>query len=190
MLLLLAPLMLACQANSNSNPHAASAAPQRWHLHLQSPSAIRQQHRVMIRSGFDLQLSPDMEQALHQGIPLHLTVDTRAARYRRFWAWLVSEQKQQWRIQYLPLSRQYALTAPDSTRTTYSRLRHLRAALKAPQQFTLALPEQSRLDVPYQVQIRAHMDIQALPSPLRLPALFSPQWHLASGWNTWLLDPV
>ncbi|MCG8465415.1 MAG: DUF4390 domain-containing protein [Xanthomonadales bacterium] len=190
MLLLLAPLMLACRANNEGTIHPTSAAQPRWYLHLQSPSAQRHQRMVMIRSGFDLQLSPDMEQALHQGIPLHLTVDTRAARYRRFWAWLVSEQKQQWRIQYLPLSRQYALTAPDGARSTYSRLRHLRAALKTPHQFALALPEPARLDVPYQVQIRAHMDIQALPSPLRLPALFSPQWHLASGWNTWLLDPV
>ncbi|HIC80425.1 MAG TPA: DUF4390 domain-containing protein, partial [Kiloniellaceae bacterium] len=143
---------------------------------------------VHIHSGIDLEHSPAAEQALHQGIPLNLRVDSRIARYRRFWAWLVQERRWQWRISYLPLSRQYVLDYPNGDRTTYARLRHLRSALRVSRAFTLNYPQSDDPKARYQVQIRGYIDIQALPSPLRLPALFSPQWRLNSGWRTWLMD--
>lgn len=185
MLLCVAVLNSACQPTKDASAEAELSGG----LTLDWPQAQIQpsQRRVVLQSGFDLELSQDAEQALHQGIPLHLAVDLRIARHHRFWAWLVEEQRQVWRISFLPLSRQYVLVDPQGERSTFSRLRHLRAALRQPHRFQLHWPEDIPVPARFQVQLRAAIDIQALPSPLRLPALFSRQWRLRSGWTTWQL---
>lgn len=185
-LLYVAVLISACQAPAGDT----IAADDNGWLHLDQAHAQAYAERVELDSGFDLELSRDAEQALHQGIPLHLAIDLRIARHHRFWAWLVEEQRQVWRISYLPLSRQYVLTNPQGERATFSRLRHLRAALRQPHHFQLAWPPDTPPGTNFQVQLRAAIDIQALPSPLRLPALFSRQWRLRSGWTTWQLGTV
>lgn len=179
--------------------HSAPDTPAVWHLALHQAKASRQSatpgseprqsDQITISSGFDLVLSPDAEQALHQGITLQLSVHVRNAQHYRFWALLQAEQKHLWTIDYLPLSRQYRLRTPDGQQHHYTRWRHLSAALKEPQNFTFEL-ETAAPDTTYQVQIRAHIDLQELPAPLRLPALFSPQWQLTSGWSTWILAPA
>ena len=37
----------------------------------------------------------------------------------------------------------------------------------------------------YSVDVRASLDIEALPTPLRPVAYTSFAWHLNSGWTTW-----
>ena len=39
----------------------------------------------------------------------------------------------------------------------------------------------------YLVRMRAHLDIETLPAPLRPVAYTSPSWHLNSGWTTWTI---
>ena len=41
----------------------------------------------------------------------------------------------------------------------------------------------------YSVEVRASLDIEALPSPLRPVAYTSLAWRLNSGWSTWKLAP-
>lgn len=168
--------------------HSTTRQENTWFLQLDSAGSAIDTEHIIVRSGFDLNLSPDAEQALHQGIPLSLAVDARIARNYGLWAWLIDEQQAIWRLTYLPLSRQYALHRPSGERSLYSRLRHLRAALREPHLFQLSRPAEVKTPQRYQVQLRAYIDIQALPSPLRLPALFSSQWQLHSGWQTWQLD--
>lgn len=177
-------IMLPCAALmlSACKPNSQSANP--WGLHLLNAQSHVEYGAVIINSGIELDLSPDTEQALRQGIPISLVMDARIARHRHFWAWLIEEQQLTWRISYLPLSRQFALIGPTGQRTTYSRLRHLIAALREPRLIRLQAGGGTE-DARYQVQLRVYLDIQSLPSPLRLPALFSPQWRLKSAWTTW-----
>jgi hypothetical protein len=55
----------------------------------------------------------------------------------------------------------------------------------------LQLLDQSRLepDVPYEVQIRASLDIEELPLPLRPMAYLYPSWKQSSEWTKWPLTP-
>ena len=181
MLLCAATLLTSCQ------PHGQQEA--QWHLTLHQAQVARTQGQILIHSGLDLLLSPDVEQALHQGIALRFNVQLRSARHYRFWALLMDQQTHTWTINYLPLSRQYRLTSPTGQQRLYTRWRHLNAALKEQQHFVFDL-DSTQANFDYQVQLRAALDLQSLPAPLRLPALFSAQWRLASGWNTWLLAPA
>src|SRR5437868_4182547 len=51
----------------------------------------------------------------------------------------------------------------------------------------LPLPETTTLaaDDDYNVQLRVHLDIEALPAPLRPVAYTTLSWHLNSGWTSW-----
>ncbi len=41
----------------------------------------------------------------------------------------------------------------------------------------------------YEVLMQAELDIESLPSPLRLLAYITPSWRLNSDWYTWSLTP-
>jgi hypothetical protein len=43
-------------------------------------------------------------------------------------------------------------------------------------------------DTDYRVRIRASLDIESLPTPLRLLAYFRSAWRLTSEWSTWPLQ--
>jgi hypothetical protein len=40
----------------------------------------------------------------------------------------------------------------------------------------------------YEVQLRARLDLDALPRPLRTVAYITPDWRLVSDWYQWRLD--
>jgi hypothetical protein len=44
-------------------------------------------------------------------------------------------------------------------------------------------------DTEYEIQIRASLDIEELPLPLRPTAYLKPSWKLSSGWSKWPLTP-
>ena len=48
--------------------------------------------------------------------------------------------------------------------------------------------ERLSADSRYTARIRARLDIEALPSPLRPIAYLSPQWRLNSGWFEWGIE--
>jgi len=141
---------------------------------------------IDIVTGLDLQLSDAANEALQQGLELTLAAEARIGRRHPGWAWQVYHRRFEWQIAYLPLSRHYRLVAPDGRTVTYARWRHLVTALAEPQTLPLDWRPESGERATYQVQLRVWLDRQKLPSPLRLPALFSRDWRHASGWHTWL----
>ena len=40
----------------------------------------------------------------------------------------------------------------------------------------------------YLIKVRAQLDIESLPAPLRPVAYASPSWHLNSGWTEWKIQ--
>jgi hypothetical protein len=55
----------------------------------------------------------------------------------------------------------------------------------------IPIAENSQIDssLDYQVGIRARLDLESLPAPLRPLAYISPSWRMSSGWYQWTLDP-
>jgi hypothetical protein len=119
-----------------------------------------------------LRLAPsaDLLAALDRGVPLVLRVELVARGRRRLHALHRIE------LRYLPLARRYAWTDLDAGATrTFARRSLLLAALDR-----VRLP----LDVAWtglpagtRCTLAVALDVDALPPPLRLPALLSPRWR-------------
>lgn len=130
-----------------------------------------------------LVLSDEAKDALNHGVPLaiHTELELQLAGSRG----TISQASREFEIRYLPLSNRYQLvTRNPASVHTYPRLRHVLAELGAVS-FSLAPGPLPAGD--YQLRARSALDRQAMPPPMRLPAWFSAQWKLDSGWQTWPL---
>lgn len=140
--------------------------------------------QVRVRIEQRLQLSGEARRALQHGVPLNLQLELRlrGAEGRS----VLAEANRTWEIRYLPLSERYQLTSlDDDTVRTWPRLRHVLAEL-ARLEFVFETGPLAVAD--YRVLARSHIDTRGLPAPMRLPALFDPEWRHASPWSVWPLQ--
>jgi len=145
---------------------------------------------VYLSAHIDLDLSAEAVRALENGVPL--TIELQIAVTRPRWWWFdedVAYLTQRYRIRFHALSRRYVLTSLNSgeSRSYNSRdavLERL-GELKALPLLDRGLLEPGET---YQVGLRARLDLDALPRPLRASAYVSPQWRLVSDWFTWQLS--
>lgn len=139
----------------------------------------------------DYAFSDEALEALANGVPLTLEVHIQV-RPKDSWIWETSlvDQRLRYRLVYKPLSDSYlvARLPGDQGRSYVTR----EAALAALGELRdLQLLGEGRLDPDrdYEVHIRASLDIEELPLPLRPMAYLSPSWKQASDWSTWPLNP-
>ena len=139
----------------------------------------------------DYRFSAEALEALENGVPLTILVQIQV---RRVDAWLWEDSKSdlqlRYAIRYKPLSERYEVYRLPGTegRSFVSR----DAAIRALGEITgLSLIGAANLDpdTEYEVQIRASLDIEELPLPLRPMAYLKPSWKLSSGWSKWPLTP-
>jgi hypothetical protein len=139
----------------------------------------------------DYRFSSEALEALENGVPLTILVQIQV---RRVGAWLWEDSRLdlqlRYAIRYKPLSERYEVYRLPGTegRSFVSR----DAAIRALGEITgLSLIGETSLepDTEYEVQIRASLDIEELPLPLRPMAYLKPSWKLSSGWSKWPLTP-
>lgn len=122
----------------------------------------------------DLRFSKPMRDALDAGLPLRLSYRVRGcagALARRIDV----------DLRHSALTRRYELHVDAAEPRYFARRSALYAALD---QLRLPLGDAAFLDCPGSVQL--HLDLAALPAPLRLPALLQPQaWRMRSTVRTW-----
>lgn len=132
--------------------------------------------------------NPALE-ALQNGVPLNVELDMEVRR-RRAWVWdeTVYSLTQRFRLEYHTLSRQYLVSNLNSgERRGFS---GRAAALKFMGQISdFPFLDQGLLasNERYEAALRARLDIESLPAPLRLFAYLSDDWRLASEWYAWPL---
>jgi hypothetical protein len=137
----------------------------------------------------ELVLTPKVEEALAKGIPLEILLEVRLYRERPWW-W--NEKLGDWKlkreIRYHALSGQYLVTLSQAKTEIPESHTSLTEALRAlgslnEMRFVLEAPPDAA-DV-HVARLRASLDIEALPAPLRPVAYTSLAWHLNSGWGRW-----
>ncbi|MCG5496433.1 DUF4390 domain-containing protein [Ectothiorhodospira variabilis] len=160
-----------------------------------APLKVRSAHTelanglYLLNATIDYRLTPNLEEALHNGVKLTFEVQVEISRGRD-WIWdaTVAELSQRYRLEYHALSRLYVLTHLNTgvKRTFY----RLESAL-----FTLGeLDELPLLDASllqdgqeYEARVRARLRVDALPLPLRVRGYVMRDWSPASDWYTWSL---
>lgn len=143
----------------------------------------------LLRADIDYVLTNPVKEALLNGVSLVFSLEIELLEYHDWW--LNSEVaylEQRYRLQYHALSRKYVLENLNTrVQETFSdlgaTLQHLGRVVNFP------LIDSTLLDVEstYFFQIRASLDIDELPLPLRVRAYLYSDWSLSSNWRTrWL----
>ena len=137
-----------------------------------------------------LVLSSEALNALSSGVPLTIELQLQLIRDRRFW-WDDAEAELAWRyeLEYRPLSQRYLVRNinsgdQDSFATLYSALNNLGRVQGLP------VIDEALLEPgdDYRLRLRALLNTQQYPAPLRLLFFWRDEWQLESEWYEWLLE--
>lgn len=156
---------------------------------------IRSAEVVLINKVFHLNADIDYQftekalEALEKGVPLTLRLDIEIVRARRYlWDEEVATLEQRYQIQSHALTKQYLVTnlnsgSQHSLPTRQVAITVLGTVVELP------LLDKKFLEpgVNYFVNIRASLDIESLPVPIRMLAYVLPAWHMSSQWYQWPL---
>jgi hypothetical protein len=138
---------------------------------------------------FDVQLSPQLEEAINRGIALYFVVDFEMARPR--WYWFDEKPvvaTQTYKITYTPLLRQYRLSV-GSVYQNFATFREVTRVLSRLRGWHVADAGAFKKDQVYQASVRMRLDTAQLPKPFQLNAISSRDWNLASDWRSWTITP-
>ena len=137
----------------------------------------------------DIELSEEAYRALRHGVSFEIHVHFQL-RLRRDWFWdkTISEKILIYKLEHKPLTENF-LTTDLLTGLRHSHdnldaaLNHIKIISK------MSLFEQNLLikDKIYIARIRAYLDIESLPPPMRPQAYFSSNWELTNEWYKWEL---
>ncbi|HLA75437.1 MAG TPA: DUF4390 domain-containing protein [Gammaproteobacteria bacterium] len=144
----------------------------------------------VLNAEIDYRFNDEVLEALENGVPLTLEVDIEILRPRQ-WMWneTFTSLRQRYRLLYHALTQQYLVKNINSD-IQYN-FPTQQAAITALGTITDLPLLDKRLLEPgeqYLARMRANLDLESLPTPLRLLAYLSPQWHLDSEWFTWPLQ--
>ena len=155
-------------------------------------------NNVLELSGqLELELSRKTEEALSKGIPLEVIFELNLFRDRvLIWDQRLHEWQFQRKILFHALSNQYLITTrlPDSepVQESFPSLQEALTSMGSFENLELKLDDSDAnngiiFDSSSQLymDIRARLDIESLPTPLRPVAYTSRSWRLNSGWSSW-----
>ena len=145
-------------------------------------------HRLDSR--LQLVLSSEALEALNSGVPLTIELQMQVIRVRRLYMdALDAELAVRFELEYRPLSQRYIVRNlnsgdQDSFATLYSALNNLGRVQGLPViDDALLEPRKS-----YRIRVRAMLQTQQYPAPLRLLFFWRSQWQLQSEWFEWILE--
>jgi hypothetical protein len=137
----------------------------------------------------DYNFSDNALEALENGVPLTLEVHIQVRRADG-WIWETSlvDARLRYRILYKPLSGRYLVSQlPAGAGRTYITREAALAALGEMRGLDLVSAKRLEPGEDYEVHIRASLDIEELPLPLRPMAYLRPSWKQSSDWTKWPL---
>jgi hypothetical protein len=135
-------------------------------------------------------LSSEAREALQSGVPLTIRIDVELLHGRRWWFDNeTATLRQLYQLEYHALSERYIVTNlnsgdQDSFPALFSALNVLGRVDRLP------LIDASVLDPDrdYELRLRAVLDVEQFPGPLRLLAFWRRDWSLGSEWYRWPLQ--
>lgn len=172
-------LCVGCQAE----PEQARAVS----LDLVDPRPIWVGGELHIDTALDWRPDDAVIEALHHGVVVPLELSVRISRHHGVVASEDRTHHHRFEIRYLPLLRDYEMwDVRADERMLFPRLGILTQALARPRQFDTGLTQSEIAERRWQVQLRAHLDLSRLPSPMRLPVWFDSRWRAEGPWHTWV----
>ncbi|MGH8551614.1 MAG: DUF4390 domain-containing protein [Methylococcales bacterium] len=159
---------------------------------IRSAEVVPSEQAYVLNADVDYRFSPRAEDALQHGVPLTMVVKIRVNQYRRLlWNKTVFSKNMTYRLSYHALRKRYRVY--DESLGEHRYFVSLQSAVDAMGRIR-ELPVLNAADVGadahFKVRLKAFLDIETLPLPLRSIAYLIPQWYISSGWYTWSLDEL
>ncbi len=130
-------------------------------------------------------------EALDNGVPLTIELHIQV-RPQDAWIWddNLLDRRLRYAIRYKPLSERFLVSQlpGDAGRSFVTRDAAI-AALGEIKGLPLVGAGNLEPNTSYEVQLKAELDIEELPLPLRPMAYLRPAWKLSTGWTTWPIEP-
>ena len=136
--------------------------------------------QVLLNAEFDVSLNPTLEEALQRGVPLYFVLEADIQRPR--WYWFdekVAKHSTQYRVTYLPLTRQYRVSSGLLSQT-FDSLSEVERFIGRVNARSIARSGELDKGSRYDVVVRLRLDANLLPKPFQVNALASREWQLAS----------
>ncbi|MGH8710423.1 MAG: DUF4390 domain-containing protein [Burkholderiales bacterium] len=144
-----------------------------------------------LNADFDISFTHTLEDALNKGVALYFVTEFELARPR--WYWFdqkVVELRQQFKLSYNALTRQYRLSV--GVGTLYQNYATLEEAVNVMSQLhnrLVADKDALQKGQKYAAALRMKLDLSQLPKPFQVNALASNDWTLSSDWYRWEVTP-
>lgn len=138
----------------------------------------------------DYQLSEEATQALLHGVSLQMDIEFQV-KMKRPWLWnkMIKESVLSYRLEHHPLSGNFLVTnLATGERDQFPNLAGALENLGKISNYPLVTQDRLQPDKNYLVEIRARLNKQALPAPLRPLAYLSSRWHVASPGYEWMMQ--
>ena len=144
----------------------------------------------LLDADLELSFSPEALEALNSGVALTVVVELKIVRVRPYvWDKKIAKLEAKQRLRVHDLSAQYIVENLNSGASrAFRTLPRALDALGMLESFPmldeyLLEPGQS-----YDLKLRARLDIESLPAPLRPVAYLSSFWRQESEWSTWSIE--
>jgi hypothetical protein len=143
-----------------------------------------------LNASIALQLSTEARSALESGVPLMIRFDVELIHGRRFWFDNeAASLRQLFQLEYHALSERYIVQNRNSgDQESFGTLASALAFVGRVEHLPLIDAALLDSDRDYDVRLRAVLDVEQFPGPLRLLAFWRRDWSLASEWYRWPLQ--
>ena len=154
---------------------------------------VREAHTTLnnkvyyLNARIDFTLSDEVLEALHKGVPIMIKLEIEISRARDYlWDETITGLKQRYELEYHALIKQYTIKNLNSGALhSYPDLNVALSVLGTIADLPILDKNLLDPDEQYSGRIRAKVDINVLPVPLRLLAYLTSGWSLTSEWFLW-----
>lgn len=158
-------------------------------IQVDSLKILTQDSRYLLDARLTYQLSPAMIEALDSGVAMSFRLQLKILpEHPGIWQRPVYKRRLTYRLSYHALAAVYELLSPDQDQV--QRFTTREAALRALGRLAnIPLLDMAEVDAaqPYELQLKASLDIESLPVPLRPLAYLSNDWNLNLDLGRWPL---
>lgn len=158
---------------------------------IRSVATHLQDKVYLLDANIDYQFSDAALEALRNGVPLIVLLDIKVEQERSWWLnRTIAELQQGYLLLYHALTEKYIVNNLNSgAQENYDQLSTALTALGKIKNLPILDAQLAKPGQHYLVRLRARLDLESLPAPMRPLAYISSDWRLESDWYRWPLQP-